>query len=231
MFYNYTDIKYFIICILILSVVNISYSQCPDGYEVSGVDRAINGDFSSGNSGFSSSYTFVADIPGVKTELQPEAYYSIWNNPNDLHTNFSSCTDVSGDGNMMIINGAPQENVEVWRQPISVEENTLYYFTTWVSSVHPTSPAQLQFSVNGALLGDIFNASSNTCEWQQFYATWNSAENTTANISIVNKNTIASGNDFAIDYVTFVPCKLIISLPIQLFDFSAEEYNSKAIKI
>ncbi|HLP21873.1 MAG TPA: gliding motility-associated C-terminal domain-containing protein, partial [Chitinophagales bacterium] len=48
-----------------------------------------------------------------------------------------------------------------------------------------------------------FTAPATTCNWQQFYSTWNSGSNTTATICIVNQNTNAGANDFALDDISF----------------------------
>ncbi|MEI6124154.1 MAG: SprB repeat-containing protein, partial [Bacteroidota bacterium] len=158
-----------------------------------------NGDFTSGNTGFTSSYTY-------SNNLWPEGNYYIGTDPNLYHANFSHCTDhTSGTGNMMIINGASIPNVSIWCQTVTVTPNTEYQFSTWLQSVHPTSPAILQFSVNGILLGSPFNATTPTCIWQQFFSYWYSGSNTSATICIVNQNTAASGNDFAIDDINFSP--------------------------
>lgn len=199
----------------------ICLAQCPDGYTSVGTERAVNGDFDSGNSGFTSQYTNVDNNTSINTELQPEAYYSVWNNPRDLHANFAINTNIAGTGNIMVINGSPTANQYVWRQTISVDQNTFYYFVTDVASVHPTSPAQLQFSVNGVLLGSIFNASATTLQWNTFYATWSSGSNSSAIISIVNQNTAATGNDFALDKISFIPCTT--TLPIELLEFKVNQ--------
>jgi len=206
----------------------MGYSQCPDGYQVGGADRAVNGQFSDGNTGFTSEYIYVANGPG-QSELNPEGYYSVWNNPRDLHSNFAVNHDIAGTGNMMIINGSPTANQFVWKQTIVVDPNTLYYFVTDVASVHPTSPAQLQFSVNGELLGSIFNATPDSLQWHTFYATWYSGSVTSDTISIVNQNTAASGNDFALDNISFVPCNRI--LPIELVDFELNQNDCNHVNI
>jgi gliding motility-associated-like protein len=53
-------------------------------------------------------------------------------------------------------------------------------------------------------LGDPFTASSQTCVWEEFTATWNSGGATTAELCIVNQNTAVAGNDFALDDISFV---------------------------
>ncbi len=158
-----------------------------------------NGDFTQGNTGFSSDYTY-------QFNLWPEGYYYVGTNPNSNHPNWSPCGDhTTGSGNMMIVNGAPVANQEVWCKTVDITPNTNYAFSTWLASVHPDNPAVLQFSINGILLGSPFNASGTTCQWQQFYAIWNSGSNTTAQICIVNQNIIRNGNDFALDDIFFTP--------------------------
>jgi hypothetical protein len=93
----------------------------------------------------------------------------------------------------------------VWQQSITVVPHTDYDFSTWVATVLNTdpNPAQLQFSINGVLIGPVFNANTTGNIWEQFHAVWNSGNATTALISIVNQNTIDEGNDFALDDIAF----------------------------
>jgi hypothetical protein len=104
---------------------------------------------------------------------------------------------------MMTINGADVASVEVWSETVSVVPETQYYFSTWIASSHPTSPAMLDFSINGASIGTTFAAAATTGLWQQFYTSWYSGVNTTAQLSLVNQNTIFYGNDFALDDIVF----------------------------
>ncbi len=160
----------------------------------------FNGDFHLGNVGFSTAYIH-------QFNLWPEGYYYVGNNPNSNHSNWTACADhtPTADNMMMIINGAPVVNQQVWCQTVNVTPNTTYAFSTWVTSVHPANPARLQFSINGILIGAPFNASATVCQWNQFYAVWNSGANTTAQICIVNENIIRNGNDFALDDISFSP--------------------------
>lgn len=107
---------------------------------------------------------------------------------------------------MMIVNGSTVAGVNVWSSgTMTVTPNTNYAFSVWVQSVSTLAPAILQFSINGSILGNTINASATTCLWQQFYTTWNSGNNTSAAISLVNNNTALSGNDFALDDISFAP--------------------------
>ena len=77
-----------------------------------------------------------------------------------------------------------------------------YNFSSFIASIYPASPAVLNFSINGVLLGNSFTASPTVGEWDQFFATWNSGANILATISLVDQNTAASGNDFDLDLIS-----------------------------
>lgn len=160
----------------------------------SGVNLFVNGDFEQGNTGF------VSDYIHSPNNLVPEGVYAITPNPSIQHPGFAPCGDhTSGSGNMMAVNGAATPGLNVWCQTVTVLPNTTYIFSAWLTNLHPSSPAILQFSVNGILLGDEFTADPPTCDWQQFYIEWFSGANTTATFCVVNQNTQQGGNDFALD--------------------------------
>lgn len=169
---------------------------------LSNTNLVLNGDFSSGASGFSSGY-----IPGTGGSwglLSYEGTYAITTSPNLVHTNFAAFGDhTSGTGQMLVVNGAATPNTSVWCQTINVNPNTDYDFSSWMTSCVSSNPAILQFSINNVLLGSPFNLSGITGSWEQFHAVWNSGSNTTATICITNQNTSPSGNDFAIDDIAF----------------------------
>lgn len=164
----------------------------------------VNGDFEAGSTGFTSDY-----IPGTGGSfglLSNEGEYAVAVNPNLTHTNFANCTDhTSGTGNMMVVNGAPTANESIWCQTVAVAPGTNYQFSAWMTSVVSASPAVLQFSINGGLLGNPFNLTGTTCLWENFFENWNAGLATSAEICIVNQNTAISGNDFAIDDIFFGP--------------------------
>ncbi len=153
----------------------------------------VNGGFESGNTGFTSAYTYTSNE-------EPPATYFIGSNPN-LYNPFWPSTAMPFDGsNMMIVNGADVPNVNVWEESaIPVTPDTTYFFSAHLTSVFPASPAELNFSADGTLLGSTFTASTTVGLWQQFYATWFSGSNTSVDLSIVNQDTAFSGNDFALD--------------------------------
>jgi gliding motility-associated-like protein len=166
-----------------------------------GTDLVINGDFENAYTGFSSTYN--VGTTGPFGPLSNEGTYVVINDPSAAHSHFPFFGDhTSGKGNMIIINGNAVKNASVWCQSISVVPNTNYNFSTWAATCNAASKAelaQLQFSINGSVIGSIFSPSLTVGAWSQFNATWNSGNNTTANICIVNQNTALQGNDFALD--------------------------------
>jgi gliding motility-associated-like protein len=162
----------------------------------------FNGDFSMGDVGFTTDYFYGNG--GQYGLLTDEGDYAIDDNALDTHDNFAPCTDHTGNGNMMVVNGSGEPD-DVWCQTVTVQQNTLYDFSAWVVNVIAENPPNLQFSINGLLLGDEFNSTINTCEWQQFNETWFSANTTSAEICIVNVNQETTGNDFALDDIAFSP--------------------------
>lgn len=167
--------------------------------EIPGNNIITNGDFSAGNSGFTSQYNFA-------NPNTTEGEYFVGTNPQNWNASLSPCADhTTGNGNMLLVNGAPIGDVSVWNQTVTVTPNTNYAFATWVQALFPPNPAQLSFSINGGDVGTLITASLPTCTWSRFYTTWNSGNNTTASISIINKNTFVQGNDFALDDISFSP--------------------------
>lgn len=161
-----------------------------------------NGNFSSGNTGFTSNYLLGTGGPwGL---VSNEGTYAVTTNPSIVHTNFASFGDhTTGTGQMMVVNGSSTPNTSVWCQTITVIPNSDYDFSAWSASCVASAPAILQFSINGVNLGTPYNLPSITGVWGQFHATWFSGTSTTATICIVNQNTQPSGNDFAIDDIEF----------------------------
>ncbi|MCZ2460046.1 MAG: gliding motility-associated C-terminal domain-containing protein [Chitinophagales bacterium] len=167
--------------------------------KVEGGNLIKNGNFDSGNTDFTSDYQYSA------SGLPPGVFF-VGTNPSTWNPGMPACKDhTTGNGNMMLVNGTETDGVAVWSETITVLPNTNYAFSTWIQNISNTNPARLQFSVNNTPLGDIFEASTTSCLWEQFYIVWNSGNNNTATISIINKNTLFTVNDFALDDISFSP--------------------------
>ena len=154
-----------------------------------------NGDFSAGNTGFTSSYSYS---PG---NLWAEGAYDVLANPHADHSSFSTFGDhTTGSGKMMVVNGSPTANAVIWSEGgLSVAQNSVYTFSFWLASVYPTSPARLVARINGAAQELEAKAGYTTGQWVNFSYTWNSGAATSVSVDLVNDNLAASGNDFALD--------------------------------
>jgi gliding motility-associated-like protein len=169
---------------------------------VSGNELLANGNFSIGNTAFTSAYVYGTG--GTWGLLSNDGQFAISTDPLLTHSNFASFGDhTSGTGNMMVINGSTIANVSVWCQTITVMPNTWYNFSAWGASCVASNPANLQFSINGTLVGTQLPLSATTGVWSQFNANWFSGTNTIVNICITDQTTAPSGNDFAIDDISF----------------------------
>ncbi|MBS1594803.1 MAG: gliding motility-associated C-terminal domain-containing protein [Bacteroidetes bacterium] len=184
-----------------------------------------NGDFSAGNTGFSSGYTYLNAPPaqpcGTYGILGCEADYTVNTNPRNTHTQFANFGDhTSGTGQMMIVNGATSPNISVWCQTITVQPYTDYQFSAWVSNVdlNPQPLPNLRFNINNAPAGPPFSPVISAGVWSQFYTVWNSGANTSVNICLTDSSTAGGGNDFALDDIAFIPiCILTDTVHITTF--------------
>ena len=174
-------------------------------YKPDTVNKVSNGDFQSGNMGFTSQYRYVA--PGYNA-LWPESVYTVVYDASTCHDNFPQQqydhTYGTTNGRYMAINGAGTPNTIVWSQTATVKPNTDYVFSAWAASITNEAPAELQFNINGVLLGTPFILPGiRQSPWLQFYTIWNSGSSTSVVITIVNQVVATSGNDFALDDIFF----------------------------
>ncbi len=185
------------------------------GYE-SLTNVIVNGDFSQGNTGFTTGY--APGSGGAWGLLSSVGEYAITTNSNLVHNNFANCTDASGTGSMLVANGSTVLGTSVWEQTVPVQANTTYLFTYKAMSVVSGSPAQLFVTINGTQIGTVNTVSSTVCNWNQYSATWTSTTAGTVNIALLNQNIAGGGNDFAVDDIEMASVctysdTIVVSLP------------------
>jgi len=182
-------------------------------------ELVVNGDFSSGNTGFTSAYTWQNN--SIQNNMYPENTYTVHWNPNFTHDNFWGRDHTTNTGNMLIVNGSgTTPPPEVWQRTVNVQPNTDYYFSAWAISLNSVGPyANLQFKVNGVQLGSTTGAlparpnnNNPPYNWKRFYGSWNSGSNTTATVTIIDLETAAGGNDFALDDISFGTLSTFVTL-------------------
>ena len=200
-----------------VTVTNVSGCTGSSSYLVA-LELVVNGDFSAGNIGFTTSYTYTADVTG-NSELVTEGLYSVGTNANNYHSLFFGKDHTTGTGNFMIVNGSTSATpVTVWQENITVIPNTIYYFSAYARSVNNVGPfAQLKFAMDGVVIGTTavlpagVNTTAGPFTWTRFYAYWNSGSSTSATVSIEDLQTAAGGNDFALDDIS---CSTLSTVPL-----------------
>jgi hypothetical protein len=163
----------------------------------------FNGDFSQGNIGFTSEYQYFTPVVPIPAGIQ--GAYGVVTNPQAWFAGFSACTDhTTGTGNMLVADGsvANAGNDKIWCQKIPVTAGQNYTFSYWIQTVATPNPANIEVLINGVSVG-IDVAPATTCGWVQHTYTWNSGAATLADICIFDRVITASGNDFAIDDISF----------------------------
>lgn len=169
-----------------------------------GSNLVANGDFETGNTGFYSQYI---QSPG-NAQLQGAGHWSVGN----TITNgwWANCSNHSpGGNNMMFLDGASggsgvTPGANFWCQTINVQPNTDYIFSTWLSNGNSSgATSSLVFYINGIAINAPIGTPIGVCVWNQFYSTWNSGANTTANICISESSGADPGNDFVVDDISF----------------------------
>jgi len=97
----------------------------------------------------------------------------------------------------------------VWKtySPVTVLPNTNYEYSFYMANQNGTSPAQLAPVINGTALisGFVQAPGAGNASWKKISFTWNSGAATTADLGIINRLNLTTGNDFAIDEITFKP--------------------------
>lgn len=161
----------------------------------------INGDFSAGNTGFSSGYAYGNVNGGATYTINTEPCLALGS-----YSDWGCFNGPTGSGNMLIANGGAGQ---VWGQSVSVAADTNYTFSFWGAQVDASSGSvpDLVLSINGIAtsLDAVFpvNSPSNGGAWEKFSVTWNSGSNTTAAFDLSDANTQFDFNDFAITDISF----------------------------
>ena len=184
------------------------YVFTPNGGTAPSPNLLANGDFSAGNTGFTSDYQYLS----VTIPAGQQKTYGIVDNANVWFAGFAACTDhTSGSGNMMVADGSTSNagNDILWNQTIPVTANENYIFSYYLQSVVAENPAQIDVVINGTVVGSA-TAGATICDWVEYTYLWNSGISISAQITLFNRTLTSAGNDFAIDDLSFIqntsPC-------------------------
>ena len=96
----------------------------------------------------------------------------------------------------------------VWKETVPVAPSTKYTFSYWGAEVDHDSSSlpRMELIINGVVIGSsTFPEFSpdNRGQWQNYKFTWNSGTSKSADLILVDLNTDAPWNDFALDDISF----------------------------
>ncbi|MFN5371172.1 MAG: T9SS type A sorting domain-containing protein [Bacteroidia bacterium] len=169
-----------------------------------GTNLVVNGDFEAGNTGFTSEYTFKADVAG-NSELIPATTYGVGANAATYHPQF---VGVGRSGNQLIVNGNVGSIKTVWSQNVNVVSGKEYNYSAYVQNVFPTSPGIIRFYAGSTLVGTV--SPTGIATYAEFAGSFTATSTGALELKIVSSNLASTGNDFGIDDISFTevcpPC-------------------------
>ncbi|HEY9703444.1 MAG TPA: hypothetical protein V6C58_13410, partial [Allocoleopsis sp.] len=168
-----------------------------------GDNLVTNGNFTSGNTGFTTNYTNNASLSSSSGN---SGNYRVTTLPTASGLLGAGCTSAAstGQGNVLIANGASSSGSNVWAQSISVTSGVTYYFEYKVASLSGSSPAQLRVNL-GTTIINTTTLGTTACTWQTISGTITPTSTGSLTLSIVdlNTSTTSNRNDFIIDDIYF----------------------------
>jgi hypothetical protein len=197
---------------------------------LSAANLVVNPNFDLGNTGFTSQYQFVP-APGTGVNMYPEDRYAIGTNPFEYHNFWVSAPDhTTGTGNMFLANGSPNVGDIVYSTTVTGMVNGAnYFFEAYAMNIccnvvlpGTTFSANLTFQViptDGTNAGtpfilDTLLVNTPAGSWQALTSNWlNTGGATSATIRVLNAQSGAQGNDFALDDINFSTESQIVPEP------------------
>ena len=177
-----------------------------------GQNLVTNGDFTAGNTGFTSDYRLGLPVGGASSVYGSESY-SITASAGNVHgswAHFPDHTTGTSAGRYLVANGSSDVTKTVWQSTLITvaSAKTPYRFEAWISSVYPLAPSILTFEIgNGSdwvELGTTASLSnSKVGEWLHTYADAQFSKSGKYYVRLKNANNAEEGNDFGIDDIYF----------------------------
>lgn len=164
---------------------------------LSAAELVTNGDFSAGNTGFATTYSYV-DYSAVA------GTYNIGGNAVSLCGCWANLGDhTSGVGKYMILDGA-QSGLDFFDETFDIVANSTYTLSFWAAQLGGGPAATIVAAFNNVQLGGGFTPSGTA--WEHYSFTFNTNVAGSVTTGTIGLRDIATGtqyNDFAIDDVSF----------------------------
>ncbi len=176
----------------------------------------VNGDFESGNTGFTSDYAFKATY--YPPDMLDAGQYQIVQDITQAHPLWGNLTAQSGT-NFFAANGSVDTNLSPWIQTITVNPGDIvtstanapvyYRFQAYIANLYPANPPQLAFEMslnNSGTWQELTTslAPGNVDVWDLTYRDgYFTFAPTTISFRLRNTVPEGGGNDFAVDSIYF----------------------------
>jgi outer membrane protein OmpA-like peptidoglycan-associated protein len=180
----------------------------------------VNGNFENGNKGFTSDFIYSRE------NLKP-GEYTVTDRASALNADYKNPVGgdhTTGNGIYLIIDSDDQPGKKVWRAMVNVIPNSTYTFSAYFCNLYKHRGSNSGFNINGMQLGG--HPMNNDCKikftvsgeqagetdkdifhlfrWIKASNSWYSGTHSgKVEISIENLNYKSSGNDLAIDDISF----------------------------
>lgn len=187
-------------------------------------DLITNGNFSAGNTGFTSAYSYVTNAgPGTPNIFNELTYGIAGPGTDTIHPNWTDFADHTGDtaARFMIVNGSSRNGGNyAWSQVVNAGANGgTYQLSAWFAALVSSNRSGLEFRVYdsaSALVAQsnpAFSSPTPNGVWAQQSLVFNMLANTNYTVQIWDTSGIASGNDYAIDDISLT----VVPLPPAAF--------------
>lgn len=168
---------------------------------ISGPELVVNSDFSAGNTGFFSAQNYTSNYSPCNYFVAP-GYFTLPDPTLVDHT-------PTNDNMYMSIDGCPAPTI-VWEQSIlGIEQNTSYDFKFWASKAEAVQP-DFEIHLIGDVTGDLLAGTqagipyAGVWSWDEYgISNWNSGNNTSVVLRVINTEVNSFGNDFGMDDFSF----------------------------
>lgn len=195
---------------IILSAVVAAFAMAPS-IASAATNLLTNGDFSAGNSGFTTGYNYVAPAANI---MYTEGNITIASSPQSVHDLW---VPIAGSNPMLIANGSPTSNLTIWQESaIAVTNGGKYNFAADVMNVccnanfgGSNSPSTIIFQVSadgGLTWTDLVSHTTTPPADAGIVAPLSAlytATSSSISLRAINSINATSGNDFALDNLSF----------------------------
>jgi hypothetical protein len=177
--------------LLPMGLVAISTSRA-----MAGPNLVTNGDFESGNTGFTSDYTYWN---GGNSGSGPGGFQIGNNAQND--NNLWTDPETPGANNYMYVDGSPTATDSFFTQNITngIIAGHTYVISADFASLYDNQP-ELSIQNGNTTISPTYNV-TNVGSWKSYSFDWTATSNA-LDLKMVDQDTVASGNDFAVDNIS-----------------------------